>query len=55
MLVYETAGRFFVHHPVLSLTIKEYARAVLECIQLVPNRARINGEESCGSITLRNR
>jgi len=35
---------------ILSLTIKEYARDVLECIQLAPNRARINGEESCGYI-----
>lgn len=39
---------------ILSLTIKEYARDVLERIQLAPNRARMNGEESCGSITLSN-
>jgi len=35
---------------ILSLTITENARDVLECIQLAPNRARI-----CGSITLSNR
>jgi hypothetical protein len=40
---------------ILSLAIKEYAREVLECIQLAPNRARINSEGSCGSITQSNR